>query len=46
MGQRALRGRVGWVESKGMRCRIPVLGAEKEREKKGKVVVIFFPSSK
>lgn len=45
LGQRALRGRVGWVESEGMRCRIPVLGAEKERETKGELWLFFFPLS-
>lgn len=47
LGQRALRGRVGWVESEGMRCGIPVLGAEKERETKGELWLVFFsPSGK
>lgn len=43
LGQRALRGRVGWVESEGMRCGIPVLGAEKERDTKGELWLFIFP---
>lgn len=42
LGKRPLRGRIWRVECEGMRCRIPVLGTEKERERKGKLW-LFFP---